>query len=145
MADGSKLLEPRYRGLRPIKPGEVLNPTGRNGSSAITELRRFMDERAEPSSRRTRSENLWLALYTTAIDRRRRDHVAAARVLLAYHLGKPLETLEVSGPDGGPITSVALTTAELREELARLLARADGEEVPDGSSVVVEPEAPDSQ
>lgn len=145
MADGPKLLETRYRGLRPIKPGEVRNPTGRNGATAITELRRFMDERAEPTSRRTRGENLWLALYTTALDRRRRDHVAAARVLLAYHLGKPLETLEVSGPGGGPIPSVTMTTAELREELSRLLARVDSEEEPDGSPAVAEPEAPDAQ
>ena len=93
---------PRFSGLRPIRPGEVRNPTGRNGKVRLDELREYLSERGEPSSRHTRRENILLALYSTSIDRRRRDHVAAARVLLAYDLGLPAQALQVdhSSNDG---------------------------------------------
>jgi hypothetical protein len=118
---------PRYRNLRPIEPGEVRNPTGRNGATTIAKLREFLEARAEPAAGRTRCENIWLALYTTAIDRRRKDHVAAARVLLAYHVGKPVEAVELSGPNGGPIQTTdydeppAKSTEEMVEGLERML------------------------
>ena len=93
---------PRPTGLRPIQKGEVRNPLGRNGKFNIDELRKYLSGKAEPSSPHTRRENILLALYTTSIDRRRRDHVAAARVLLTYDLGLPAQALQVdhSNADG---------------------------------------------
>jgi hypothetical protein len=97
-----KALVPRYAGLRPIQKGEVRNPLGRNGKFKIDDLRNYLNGKAEPTSPHTRRENILLALYTTSIDRRRRDHVAAARVLLAYDLGLPTQALQVdhSNTDG---------------------------------------------
>jgi hypothetical protein len=109
MADEeSKTLVPRYPGLRPIKAGEVRNPLGRNGKMRIDELRDYLNGKAEPTSPHTRRENILLALYTTSIDRRRRDHVAAARVLLAYDLGLPAQALQVdhSNTDGSMTPAV---------------------------------------
>ncbi len=106
--DEPKALIPRYAGLRPIRKGEVRNPLGRNGKFNIDELRKYLSGKAEPSSPHTRRENILLALYTTSIDRRRRDHVAAARVLLAYDLGLPAQALQVdhSSTDGSMTPAV---------------------------------------
>jgi len=109
MADEEpKALVPRYAGLRPVQKGEVRNPLGRNGKFKIDELRKYLSGKAEPSSPHTRRENILLALYTTSIDRRRRDHVAAARVLLAYDLGLPAQALQVdhSNTDGSMTPAV---------------------------------------
>jgi hypothetical protein len=97
-----------YPNLRPIKRGEVRNSTGRNGKVRLDELREYLNEKTEPSSRHTRRENILLALYSTSIDRRRRDHVAAARVLLAYDLGLPAQALQVdhSNTDGSMLPAV---------------------------------------
>jgi len=94
--------------LPPIKPGEVRNPTGRNGKARLEELREFLNGKAGPTSSHTRRENLLIAIYTTAIDRRRRDHVAAARVLLGYDLGPPMQALQVdhSNTDGSLLPAV---------------------------------------
>ncbi len=85
-----------YPNLKPIQPGEVRNPKGRNGVTKLAELRDYLDKRAEPTSRNTRRENILLALYTTAIDRRRRDHVAASKLLLAYDIGQPRLAVDIS-------------------------------------------------
>ena len=87
----------KFPNLRPIKPGEVRNPAGRNGKTQVSGLRNYLDEKAAPTSRQTRRENLLLALYTTAIDRRHRDHVAATKTLMAYDMGLPSQAVEVSG------------------------------------------------
>src|SRR5512147_3259508 len=78
------------------------NPNGRNGKLRLAELRDYLSGKAEPTSQHTRRENIILALYATSIDRRRRDHIAAARVLLAYDLGLPAQALQVdhSSEDG---------------------------------------------
>jgi hypothetical protein len=73
MAEEETKALPRYPNPRPIKPGEARNPVGRNGKIGLGELREFLAELAEPASRHSRRGNLLLALYTTAIDRRRRD------------------------------------------------------------------------
>jgi hypothetical protein len=91
---------PRNQNLRCIRSGEVRNPTGRNGKARLEEFREFLSGKAEPTSSRTRWENVVLALYTTAIDRRRRDHVAAVRVVLSYDLGQPPQTVDLSNSDG---------------------------------------------
>jgi hypothetical protein len=98
----------RYPNLRPIKKGEVRNPSGRNGKVRVDKVRKYLSGKDEPSSRHTRRENILLALYTTSIDRRRRDHVAAARVLLAYDLGLPAQALQVdhSNTDGSMLPAV---------------------------------------
>lgn len=76
------------------------NPTGRNGKPRLEELREFLNGKAEPTSSHTRRENILLAIYTTAIDRRRRDHVAAAWVLLSYDVGLPPQAIDLSNTDG---------------------------------------------
>jgi hypothetical protein len=108
MAEEDPLDISRYPNLRPIKSGEVRNPTGRNGKMRIDELRDYLNGKAEPSSPHTRRQNILLALYTTSIDRRRRDHVSAARVLLAYDLGLPAQALQVdhSNTDGSMLPAV---------------------------------------
>ena len=69
-------------------------------------------------------------LYTSAMDVRRKDHVRLLEICAAYYFGKPKERLEMSGPDGGPITSADATparrrptTGELRRELAAILEK----------------------
>jgi hypothetical protein len=99
MDDETNALAPRYAGLRPIKPGEVRNPTGRNGKLRLDEFREYLSGKAVPSSPQTRRESILVALYTTSVDRRRRDHVAAARVLLSYDLGLPTQAIDISNPD----------------------------------------------
>ena len=108
MADEDENHHPRYPNLQPIQSGEVRNPTGRNGKVRVDKVREYLDEKAEPSSRHNRRENILLALYSTSIDRRRRDHVAAARVLLAYDLGLPPQALQIdhSNNDGSMLPAV---------------------------------------
>ena|ERR1035441_10591470 len=108
MADDKNDHSLRHPNLRPIKQGEVRNPSGRNGKIRLDKIRKYLSGKAEPSSRHTRRENILLALYTTSIDRRRRDHVAAARVLLAYDLGLPAQALQVdhSNTDGTMLPTV---------------------------------------
>jgi hypothetical protein len=88
-----------WRRVGTIKPGEVRNPTGRNGKLRLDEFREYLSGKAVPSSPQTRRESILVALYTTSIDRRRRDHVAAARVLLSYDLGLPTQAIDISNPD----------------------------------------------
>ncbi len=105
-------LSTRYPNLRPIKAGEVRNPTGRNGKARLEEFREYLNEKAETSSSHTRWGNVLRALYATAIDRRRRDHVAAIRVILAYELGLPTQALQLdhSSTDGsmGRVANVVI-------------------------------------
>jgi hypothetical protein len=63
-------------------------------------FREYLDAKAEPSSSRTRRENVLLALYATAIDQRRRDQIATVRVILAYDLGLPTQALQVDHSSG---------------------------------------------
>jgi len=149
MSDSSKTSVGRCAGLRPIKPGEVRNPSGRNGKARLEEFREYLNEKAELSSGHTRRENVLLALYATAIDRRRRDHIAAVRIILAYDLGFPAQALEVdhSSRDGsmsplGPLgtseemirAAEALAKEVLGSERAEGAARADGSGAASGST-----------
>jgi hypothetical protein len=56
------------------------------------------------------------AIYATAIDRRRKDHVAAARVLLAYEAGLPPQGVEYRFPDG---TLMAKSEEQIWAEMER--------------------------
>lgn len=103
MGDEPKDLASRYPNLDPIEPGEKRNPTGINGATRLAMARKFLDEKAEPTSRKTRIENVLTAMYATSIDRRRRDHVSAGTVLLKYYLGLPPQAhfLSVTNDDQG--------------------------------------------
>lgn len=49
-----------------------------------------------------------------------RDRIDAAKLLIAYGYGKPLQTVEVSGPEGGSIPVTGIQT--LVEKLAAMAA-----------------------
>lgn len=70
------------------------------GKARLEQFREYLSAKAEPSGPRTRRENVLLALYATAIDRRRRDQIAAVRVILAYDLGLPTQALQVDHLSG---------------------------------------------
>jgi hypothetical protein len=103
--------EPKTRGgianlLPPIKPGEVRNPKGNNGRQRMAEFRAWADEKATPESTLTRSQNVWNALYATAIDRKRgSNHVAAGKIFVEQYQGKPVTPVEMTGKDGSPLNS----------------------------------------
>jgi hypothetical protein len=61
-----------------------------------------------------------------------RDAVEAAKLLLSYDMGKPVNSVEVTGANGGPIASVVATqtTAELREMIAVMLGLSPTAELP---------------
>lgn len=52
-----------------------------------------------------------------------KDSVEAAKLLMAYDMGKPPNPVEITGHEGGPIqtTVAAQTTAELRQMVAGML------------------------
>jgi hypothetical protein len=89
-------LDPQFR---PAVPG-VHKPAEHSVKAKLDAFRAYLDARAEPSNSRTRRENVLLALYATAIDRRRRDQIAAVRVILAYDLGLPAQALQVDHSSG---------------------------------------------
>jgi hypothetical protein len=102
---------PKRRGnianlLPPIKPGEVRNPKGNNGRQRMAEFRAWADEKTTPESKLTRAQNVWNALYATAIDRKRgMQHVAAGKVFVEQYQGKPVTPVEMTGKDGSPLNS----------------------------------------
>jgi hypothetical protein len=53
-----------------------------------------------------------------------RDRIEAAKLLVAYGYGKPLQTVEVSGPEGGPVPVSGIQT--LVEKLAEMAASKKG-------------------
>lgn len=146
MSDGStfppnaELAEPpKPRGgianlLPPIKAGEVRNPKGNNGRQRMAEFRAWADEKATPGSTLTRAQNVWNALYATAIDRKRgSNHVAAGKIFVEQYQGKPVTPVEMTGKDGTPLNSGVMMvpvfgsgTVEDWEEASK--AKADDED-----------------
>jgi hypothetical protein len=108
----------KRRGGRPFQKGQSGNPGGRPKTAW---LREWLAEATDKNPNNPRRLVIAQALYLTAIDRRHRDHVRAAELILAYELGKPVESVELSGPDGGPIESVdAFDGMTSERELARI-------------------------
>lgn len=119
----------------PWKPGETPNPEGRNGRVRIEEFRRWADDKATDKSELTRIQNVWNALYATAIDRKRgASHVNAGKIFVEQYQGKPTTPVEVTGKDGAPINSGVMMvplfgsgTVEEWEQAARAKAK-DGDD-----------------
>lgn len=119
----SNNLPPDKRGPgRPIQPGEVRNPGGRPSTRA---LREWLGEVTDPTTGMTRRLMLLNSTFLTAMDRGKPEHMKAKELLLAYDWGRPVDAVELSGPDGGDIPVGDAITALL----ARLAgAKADAED-----------------
>lgn len=119
--------DPRRRGMAnliPIKPGEVRNATGKNGSEWLMAFREFaadVDSMPQGKGKKKidgeRAYLVRLALFRNAI----RGETQAQKIFIEQLQGRPRQSVEVSGPGGGPISTHAKTSAELRKELADLL------------------------
>lgn len=110
-----------------FKPGQSGNPGGRPSTAWIREYLSGLGDKTD-----TRREKYLEALYKTAIDRKHRDHVKAGLGLMAYDFGKPIQAVELTGRDGGPIASTVdsvvstMTSEDKRKRIAELLAKAGG-------------------
>jgi hypothetical protein len=65
------------------------------------------------------------------------DSIEAAKLLMAYDMGKPTESLEVESPKGtmSPASAVStLTSAEQRQALAAILANAEAQTEADNAA-----------
>lgn len=113
--------------LKPFAKGVSGNPGGRPSTAWIREYLSGLGDKTD-----TRREKYLEALYKTAIDRKHRDHVKAGLGLMAYDFGKPIQAVELTGKDGGPIASTVdsvvstMTSEDKRKRIAELLAKAGG-------------------
>lgn len=139
-AGNGEVTAPRKRGrvenLRPpIKPGEVRNPTGKNGHEWLKEFRDYFggepDEvlpkgvgRAKVGQRRI--DLVKRALFMKAI----RGGDIALKLVIEQLNGRARQAVELTGADGGPVTveNAPRTSADLRRELAELLGTKDAVE-----------------
>jgi len=135
------------RAGKPFKKGQSGNPGGRPSTAWIRE---YLAELASPGAP-PRKQAIIQALWLTAIERRHKDHVRAAELLLAYDVGKPVQAIEVSGPEGGPIDTGdgglrLLTSEAANRRLRELLQKAagpPGPPEPAAEPAPPEPEKPD--
>lgn len=115
--------------LKPIRPGQCLNPSGNNGFKRRQELiakilREPDDEPDAIEPGKSRIRNVVLAMARAAKD----GDAGAGKTLIEQFAGKARQQVEIGGPDGGPITMANLTTEELRKMLEAQLAQPDVEE-----------------
>jgi hypothetical protein len=89
-------LNNQQRGLRPIKPGEVRNKTGKNGREARAAISQFLEEPSETDKGKTKFRRVLEKLYAKAIA----GDTQAARTLVEQHAGKPQQALDLSNDDG---------------------------------------------
>jgi hypothetical protein len=101
--DGKREVAPAsMANLRPVKPGEVRNPTGKNGRNRA-ELFRAWAEKSPTligDKDKSRIENVWEKTYQRAMDGRRKDCTLASKVIIEQYQGIPKAALELSNPDG---------------------------------------------
>jgi hypothetical protein len=98
-------------------PGHSGHPGGRPSTKWIRE---YLGQLSKPGGQ-PRKLAVVTALYVTAVDRRHKDHVKAAELLLAYEAGKPVQAVEVSGPGQGPLEHVQNMTSEQQKRRMRQL------------------------
>jgi len=121
-------IEKRKRNLMPpLKPGECLNPTGKNGRDKNKVVVDFL-EATDPKDdeKRPRIHVLLEAMYL----RGRLGHGVAMKYLGEQYTGRAKQQIELSGHEGGPITMANLTTEELRKMLEAQLGQPDDEKEP---------------
>lgn len=104
--------DPRRKNLRPpIKPGEVLNPLGKNGSEWLARIRAFAEE-IDPNDRprrggakRDRFARLMEAGYKKAL----KGGDVPWKVIVEQLAGRPRQHIEVSGnASNGPLVTFLL-------------------------------------
>jgi len=99
-ADDQMAIEKRAsqrRGLLPpIKPGEVRNPTGKNGREGRAEMSQFLKEPSETDKGKTRFRRVLEKLYAKAIA----GDTQAAKTLVEQHIGKPQQAVDLSSDNG---------------------------------------------
>ena len=101
--DGTRKLDPAsLANLKPIKPGEVRNPTGKNGRNRADLFRAWAEKcpLVIGDKDKSRIENVWEKTYQRAMDGRRKDCGLHAKIIVEQYQGIPKSSLEVSNPDG---------------------------------------------
>jgi hypothetical protein len=117
--------DPRRKGianLKPIKPGEVRNPKGKNGSERIREFHAFADELVSVPQGRgkaplivTRAQAARLALFDNVL----RGDTPAQKVFIEQLQGRARQSVEVTGEGGGPVrTGGEAAVIEMLQKLA---------------------------
>lgn len=103
--------------------GRFTNGNRAAGRPSTRWIRDYLRD-VEEGAQQTRQMALLEAIFATAIDRRHRDHVRAAELLIAYVAGRPTVALEFSGADDGRLEVDAMTSEQQHARLAELLAKA---------------------
>jgi hypothetical protein len=85
----------RYRGLIPFKPGQSGNPTGRPKRKPVTEA--LLAELAKDHGKggQTKLDAMVARLVRTVISGKPREAVEAAKLIMAYTDGLPMQVVEV--------------------------------------------------
>jgi hypothetical protein len=103
--------DPRRKGianLKPIKPGEVRNPTGKNGSEWLNAFRDFFSGKAaalpKGSGLKVRKGDTEYDVLLRAL----RQNIVmgsdpAIKLAIEQLAGRARQQIEVSGPDGKPL------------------------------------------
>jgi hypothetical protein len=118
-----------------IKPGERRNPHGRpKKGNALTDLFRAYLNKKDPENLVARKKLFIEELYRRSVggwvadptDPNRREYVRGSDDLFKYAInrldGLPIQSLELSGENGGPI-EVALTPDERSARILQLLEK----------------------
>lgn len=123
--------KPPPEGVR-FGKGQKGNPGGRPSTKWFREIldQPFKDKVAGKDV--TTREALAHRLIETAMDPKHPGHLGALTLACAYDMGKPVDSVELSGPGGRPIATDTIvaprrTTGELRKRLAALDAKREAE------------------
>jgi len=83
------------------KPGQSGNPKGRpkKGKTITDALNKYLNQK-EPGSEITRKQQLIQSIYSLAVDE---GDLLAIKYIIDRIDGKPVETKEISGPEGEPV------------------------------------------
>ncbi len=143
---------------RPAKPNGATNgsatpaatrprPAGRPRGSVNKDklaIRRWMSPKAKKLT--LKQVNVAHQIFDAALageeitDARLQFAGSVAKQAREYAYGKPTESREISGPDGGPITTEALLPMEQMQRLGALFAAHQVPQPPDGALIDVTPE-----
>ena len=120
---------PGRKNLKPAKPGEVRNPTGKNGSEWLTAFREFFSEECIESLPRGAPERAdGDTRYKVALKSLFRNVVRGSEqsIKLAFEQmqGKARQSVELTGKDGAPLAGdiTNMTRADMQREIERLEA-----------------------
>lgn len=114
---GVETLAPYRNQAGQFPPGTSGNPGGRPSTKWI---RDWLSDLTKEGGK-VRRVHLVEALFLTAIDRRHKDHVRAGELLLAYEAGKPIQAVEVSGPEGAGVGIEGMTSEQQEARLRHLI------------------------